>query len=143
MNVARLRSSRSSRQPPRRRARRLSSATLFEIPLSTCRLPGLNVPISGGGYFRLYPYALTRALARRLHHQGLPLVFYVHPWEFDTQQPRIRLPRWLPGMTHYHRLGSTVRKMRQLLVDFDFVPMRDAFALQLAEVAGNPAGRLG
>src|SRR5262249_59418118 len=96
----------------------------------------INVPLAGGAYFRIYPYALTRALGEHLQKkEGGGLVFYVHPWEFDTQQPRIRLPRWLPGVTHYHRLDSTVRKMRQLLVDFDFLPMRDAFALQLAETS--------
>ncbi len=114
---------------------------LFEVPLSTVRIPGagINVPLAGGAYFRIYPYALTRALSEHLQRQGGGLVFYVHPWEFDTEQPRIRLPRWLPGVTHYHRLDSTVRKMRQLLVDFDFVPMREAFALQLAEMGADPA----
>jgi len=128
-----------------------SGHRLFEVPLSTVRIPGarssvgLNLPLAGGAYFRLYPYALTRALGEHLRRkEGGGLVFYVHPWEFDTQQPRIRLPRWLPQMTHYHRLCSTVPKMRQLLVDFDFVPMRDAFALQLAEPAGAAArGRAG
>jgi polysaccharide deacetylase family protein (PEP-CTERM system associated) len=104
-----------------------SGATLFEIPLSTCRLPGLNVPISGGGYFRLYPYALTRALARRLQHQGLPLVFYVHPWEYDVDHPRIQMPRRVPELTHYHNLRSMAPKTRQLLRDLRFTTLRDAY----------------
>jgi polysaccharide deacetylase family protein (PEP-CTERM system associated) len=113
-----------------------SGARLFEVPLSTVRVPGMNLPLGGGGYFRMYPYALTRALSRRiLAHEDRGLVFYVHPWEFDTEQPRITLPRWLPQWTHYHRLESTVGNTRQLLADFRFVPMREAFALQLAEAA--------
>lgn len=112
-----------------------SGARLFEVPLSTVRVPGMNLPLGGGGYFRLYPYGLTRALSRRiLEHEDRGLVFYVHPWEFDTEQPRIKLPRWLPQWTHYHRLEATVGNTKQLLADFRFVPMREAFAQQLAEV---------
>ena len=116
-----------------------SGGRLFEVPLSTVRVPsansalGVNVPLGGGGYFRLYPYPLTRALGRHLlDHEGHGLVFYVHPWEFDTQQPRIRLPRWVPEVTHYHRLDSTAGKTRRLLADFSFAPMREAFAEELA-----------
>jgi polysaccharide deacetylase family protein (PEP-CTERM system associated) len=104
-----------------------SGANLFEIPLSTCRLPGVNVPISGGGYFRLYPYALTRALARRLHREGLPLVFYVHPWEYDVDHPRVAVPRAVPGFTHYHNLRSMAPKTRQLLREHRFMTLRDAY----------------
>ena len=117
-----------------------SGGRLFEVPLSTVRLPtsgsrlGVNVPLGGGGYFRLYPYALTHALSDHLCiREGGGLVFYVHPWEFDTKQPRIKLPRWVPEVTHYHRLDTTAEKTRRLLADFEFVPMREAFARQLAE----------
>lgn len=116
-----------------------SGGRLFEVPLSTVRVPGpnsrfgLNLPVAGGGYFRLYPYGLTRLLGRRLcDAEARSLVFYVHPWEFDEGQPRIKLPRWLPQVTHYHRLDSTAAKTRRLLADFPFVPMREAFAAELA-----------
>ena len=112
-----------------------SGGRMFEVPLSTVRVPGpesafgVNVPLGGGGYFRLYPYSLTRALGRHLlQNESHGLVFYVHPWEFDTAQPRVRVPRQLAGFTHYHRLDSTAEKTRQLLADFAFVPMREAFA---------------
>jgi polysaccharide deacetylase family protein (PEP-CTERM system associated) len=108
---------------------------VFEVPLSTVRVPGpesklgVNLPLGGGGYFRLYPYALTRALGRHmLRSEQHGLVFYVHPWEFDTGQPRVKVPRRLAGFTHYHRLGSTAERTRQLLADFAFVSMREAFA---------------
>ena len=121
-----------------------SGRRLFEVPLSTVRLPtsgsrlGVNVPLGGGGYFRLYPYALTRAFSDHLCiREGGGLVFYVHPWEFDTQQPHIKLTRWLPEVTHYHRLDTTADKTRRLLADFEFVPMREAFAQQLAEVVAR------
>lgn len=113
-----------------------SGARLFEVPLSTVRLPGMNFPLGGGGYFRLYPYRLTRALCHRiLDHEHRGLVFYVHPWEFDTRQPRISLPRWLPQWTHYHRLEATAENTARLLADFKFVPMREAFEHVLGGVA--------
>jgi len=112
-----------------------SGGRLFEVPLTTVRVPGpwspvgVNVPLGGGGYFRLYPYLLTRLLGQHLReYESHGLVFYVHPWEFDSGQPRVRLPRRLAEFTHYHALGSTARKTRRLLTDFKFVPMREAFA---------------
>jgi polysaccharide deacetylase family protein (PEP-CTERM system associated) len=110
---------------------------LFEIPLSTVRIPaassrrGLNLPLGGGGYFRLYPYAVTRLLTRQLvQREKQRLVFYVHPWEYDPDHPRILLPRWLPGRTHYMNLTSTHRKTCCLLRDFRFTTMRAAFGDQ-------------
>ena len=104
-----------------------SGAALYEIPLSVYRFPGVSVPISGGGYFRLYPYTLTRGLAKRLRREGQPLVFYVHPWEYDVDHPRISMPRRVPQFTHYHNLRSTTPKTRQLLRDFEFTTLRDAY----------------
>ena len=124
-----------------------SGGRVFEVPLSTVRVPGpestlgVNVPLGGGGYFRLYPYSLTRALSRHLlGNEGHGLVFYVHPWEFDSAQPRVKVPRRLAGFTHYHGLGATAEKTRQLLADFSFVSMREAFADQFAraEIVGDP-----
>ena len=104
-----------------------SGATLLEIPLSTLRVPRLTIPMSGGGYFRLYPYALTRAMVRQLHRRNEPLVFYVHPWEFDVDHPRIRMPGRVAQFTHYHKLGSMAPKTQRLLQDFRFTTLRDAY----------------
>jgi polysaccharide deacetylase family protein (PEP-CTERM system associated) len=115
-----------------------SGARLFEIPLSTVRVPGnglrlgLNVPVSGGAYFRLYPYRLTRALVQRLERAGERLVFYAHPWEYDPEHPRIRLPRLVPHVTHYMNLDAMAGRTRRLLADFRFVPIREAFAAEIA-----------
>ena len=62
---------------------------LWELPVSTVRLLGRNWPVAGGGYFRLYPYRLTRQGIRRINAEGHPAVVYLHPWEFDPEQPRI------------------------------------------------------
>ena len=115
-----------------------AGARLFEIPLSTVRLSGgglplgLNVPVSGGAYFRLYPYRLTRALVTRLQRAGERLVFYAHPWEYDPEHPRIRLPRVVPHITHYLNLDAMATRTRRLLADFRFVPIREAFAEEIA-----------
>jgi polysaccharide deacetylase family protein (PEP-CTERM system associated) len=108
-----------------------SGATLLEVPLSTVRLSRLSVPMSGGGYFRLYPYALTKTMIRLLHRGGLPLVFYVHPWEYDVEHPRIPMPRRVARFTHYHNLASMQPKTQKLLRDFQFTTVRDAYASML------------
>jgi polysaccharide deacetylase family protein (PEP-CTERM system associated) len=114
-----------------------SGARIFEIPLSTLRLPGasplgVNVPVSGGAYFRLYPYRLTRALVKRLERAGERMVFYAHPWEYDPEHPRIRLPSFVPHVTHYVNLGTMAARTRQLLADFRFVQVREAYAAEIA-----------
>jgi polysaccharide deacetylase family protein (PEP-CTERM system associated) len=94
--------------------------TLIELPASTARVAGMNLPIAGGGYFRLLPYAWTRWGIRRVNRvEGKPVVFYIHPWELDPDQPRMDV-----GMTtrvrHYAGLGQTERRLRRLLQDFHF-----------------------
>ena len=129
---------RAARQPGR--VTTPAGGTLFEVPLSTVRLPsarlpvGLNIPVSGGAYFRLYPYRLTRALVRRLERAGDRLVFYAHPWEYDPSHPRIRLPHPVSQITHYVNLAAMAGRTRQLLRDFRFVPIREAFAAEIAAV---------
>lgn len=110
-----------------------SGGRLFEIPLSTVRLPsarsrrGVNIPLGGGGYFRLYPYSVTRALVRHLvEHEAQGLVFYVHPWEYDPHHPVVKMPRTVPKITHYMNLSSTAGKTRRLLRDFSFTTMERA-----------------
>ncbi len=116
---------------------------IYEIPLSTLRLPhrnlsyGLNIPLCGGGYFRLYPYRLTRALIRMLMRGGERLIFYVHPWEYDPGHPRIDMPRWGPKFTHYHNLNSMLRKTKQLLSDHRFGSIQDVFGSQMKMEAAS------
>jgi polysaccharide deacetylase family protein (PEP-CTERM system associated) len=99
-------------------------ASLVEFPMSTWRLLGRNVPMAGGAYFRIYPYAFTRWAFEWINRQGKPAVFYLHPWEIDPEQPRIPLPRRI-ALTHYFNLGATERRLRRLLSDFRFAPMRE------------------
>jgi hypothetical protein len=95
--------------------------------------------MSGGGYFRLYPYRLTWAMAKLLEQQGKGLVFYVHPWEYDPAHPRVPMPRRMPKITHYFNLPSMLDRTRRLLADFRFGPIREAYASQLARSSSMPA----
>ena len=110
-----------------------AGAELFEIPLSTVRLPvGINVPVSGGAYFRLYPYGLTRTLIRRLERAGDRLIFYAHPWEYDPGHPRIRLPSPRVPAHPLREADSMTARTRRLLGDFRFVAIREAYAAEIA-----------
>ena len=93
---------------------------LVEFPLTTWRIAGVDVPIAGGGYFRLYPYALTRAgLGAVNRRDGQAFVFYLHPWEIDPGQPRVRASR-LSTFRHYNNLDRCEARLERLLGDFAF-----------------------
>jgi len=91
---------------------------LLEIPIATARLAGRNLPAGGGGYFRLLPYAISRALVRRLNAEGGAAVFYLHPWELDPEQPRIAGTGMKTRFRHYVNLHLTEPRLRKLLRDF-------------------------
>ena len=98
------------------------SGPILEFPLSTRRVLGKNVPVSGGAYFRIYPYWLTRANLRAAEAERLPVVFYLHPWELDPEQPIVRF-RARAMATHYVNLRSTAPKLERLLTDFRFTTL--------------------
>lgn len=104
---------------PRPQRLQTPAGPILELPMSVRRAAGRNVPVSGGAYFRLYPYALTRANFAHAERQGKPVVFYLHPWELDPGHPRVRF-HWKAWLTHYARLGSTRPKLARLLEDFAF-----------------------
>ena len=103
-----------------------ASGLLWEVPPSTVKCLGVRLPVAGGGYFRLYPYALLRALLRKLEAEGASLVMYMHPWEFDPDQPRME-GSLVSRMRHYLNLDKTEIRMRELLQDFSFAPIREVF----------------
>ena len=90
--------------------------------------------MGGGGYFRLYPYGWTRRGLRRVNRAGRPAAVYVHPWEFDSEQPRIRCGR-LTAFRHYVGLRRTERRLTRLLGDFSFGTISEAVA-EFREVSG-------
>lgn len=100
------------------------NGALKEFPISTVKLIGRYVPISGGTYFRIFPYRFVYNGIRMLNQSGRPAIFYIHPWEIDPAQPRIGLDRRV-GLTHYANLHKTLPKLRRLLNDFKFGPMEE------------------
>ncbi len=102
-----------------------ASSAIVEFPLSTVTRFGYRFPVAGGGYFRLMPYAVTSWAVRQLNaREGQPAIVYLHPWEIDPGQPRLPVGR-LAHFRHSVNTGSTVSKLRRLLRDFDFGPVRD------------------
>jgi polysaccharide deacetylase family protein (PEP-CTERM system associated) len=102
------------------RLRTEGGAEIIEFPPSTARLLGQIIPAAGGGYFRLYPYALSRWLMRRLNHsEGQPAVFYLHPWEVDPGQPQVNVS-WRSRFRHYNNLENCEARLDRLLSDFRF-----------------------
>jgi len=98
--------------------------TLKEFPISTLQLPKVTLPISGGAYFRIYPYQVTKQALRVVNRSSKPFTFYLHPWELDADHPHIHLPRRI-ALTHYFNLGKTETRFRKLLRDFKFKPMKE------------------
>ena len=97
-----------------------TAGTLVEVPGSTTRVGPLNLPVAGGGYFRILPYWWTKwgiERVNRLEHR--PVVFYLHPWEIDPDQPRLDAGM-LGTFRHYRNLHDTESRLRQLLRDFRF-----------------------
>ena len=94
--------------------------SLVEFPLSTLQMGSYRLPISGGGYFRLFPYWFTRYALKRINTADrLPFVFYLHPWEIDPNQPRVAAGM-LSRFRHYQNLERCQERLEHLLQDFSF-----------------------
>ncbi|MBI5468418.1 MAG: DUF3473 domain-containing protein [Deltaproteobacteria bacterium] len=104
--------------------------TICEVPPSTIRLFGHNIPMAGGGYLRLLPvWFLERGIRSINTAEGMPAVVYIHPWEFDAEQPRIRTP-FLRGFRHYNNIRNTEKKISHLLKNFSFGPVCEAIDIK-------------
>lgn len=104
---------------------------LIEVPPSTLRLFNRNLPSSGGGYFRLFPYALSRWMLRQVNSQDRsPAVFYFHPWEIDAGQPRMQGIGWKTYFRHYVNIGRMEKRLAHLLQDFRWGRMDRIFLHQ-------------
>jgi polysaccharide deacetylase family protein (PEP-CTERM system associated) len=98
-----------------------STGNLWEFPASVARIARTNIPISGGGYFRLLPYRLTSRLLKRINSQYMqPFVFYIHPWDLDPDQPRLKVSTRAMRFRHYVNLATAEQKLVRLLADFTF-----------------------
>jgi polysaccharide deacetylase family protein (PEP-CTERM system associated) len=114
---------------------------LLEVPVSTARLFNRNWPASGGGYFRLMPYEISRWLLRQVNQrEAQAAVFYFHPWEIDPEQPRVAGIDAKTRFRHYLNLHRTEARLRRLLGDFrwgrmDHIFLRDAGSARDTETA--------
>lgn len=104
------------------------SRTICEYPPTTVPIAGMDLPAAGGGYFRLYPWWCSKLLMQRVLQQGRPLMFYVHPWEIDPDQPRLRAGSSMNRIRHYLNLASTTSKLERLLASFRFGTLSEAIA---------------
>ncbi len=103
---------------------------LIEFPITTTTFLGRNLPLGGGGYLRVLPYLYMRWGMRRVNRdEGRAALVYVHPWEVDPDQPRVPTAGKRGFSSHYVNLGRTETKLRRLLRDFRFAPLRDVLEL--------------
>ncbi len=102
---------------------------IIEVPPVTLRMFGFNLPLAGGGYFRVSPLSLSLWVIRRMNAEKHPAVIYLHPWELDPAQPRVPIPL-LRRFRHYANLAATESKLRRLLLSGSFTRLRDILALQ-------------
>ena len=86
------------------------------------------MPCSGGGYFRVFPYSFTRYGISKCNREKRPVVFYLHPWEVDPQQPKIDLPP-MKRFRHYYNLEKTEKRLEYLLDDFEFTTIKEVLKL--------------
>lgn len=115
---------------------RPGAGALVEIPMTTVRIGGRNLPCAGGGYFRLMPYALFRLLLRRFNRlDAASGVFYFHPWEIDPGQPRIAAASRMSRFRHTVNLAAMPGRLEHLLHDFTWDRMDRVFAAALARPA--------
>ena len=103
-------------------------AGLLELPVTTARFFDRNWPASGGGYFRLLPYALSRWLLQKVNQRDRqPAIFYFHPWEIDARQPRIAGISAKTRFRHYVNLQYTEGRLQRLIADFKWGRMDQVF----------------
>ena len=116
---------------------------VLEVPVTTLRVLGRNLPSSGGGYFRLLPYAVSRWMIGRVNAVDREAaVFYFHPWEIDADQPRVPGIDGRTRFRHYVNIGRMERRLRRLLGDFSWGRMDDIFLRPAERAAAAPVARL-
>ena len=109
----------------------VGASKLTEIPITTVAMLGRNWPCGGGGYFRLFPYALSRWALRHVNDdEGQSAVFYFHPWEIDPEQPRVEGVGWKTRFRHYLNLDKLEGRVANLLRDFRWGRLDQVFGLR-------------
>jgi polysaccharide deacetylase family protein (PEP-CTERM system associated) len=110
-----------------------ASGEIIEFPPSTVRVVGVNIPVAGGGYFRLIPYPLFRMGVRKINRRDRQAsIFMVHAWEIDPDQPVMPGPK-LRNWRHRKNLHRTSERLTQLIKDFRFAPVREVLRLRTGD----------
>jgi len=118
-------------------------AGLLEVPPTTLRAGERNWPSSGGGYFRLLPYAVSRWMIRHVNRSDRQsAVFYFHPWEIDPGQPRVAGIDAKTRFRHYLNLGTMERRLDRLLGDFRWGRMDEIFLALRSDAPALPGAAL-
>jgi len=107
---------------------RIPNSSLVEFPISTLKIGPLNIPISGGGYFRLIPYPLIRAGFRRLNALDKPFIFYIHPWEVNPKIPKINGMSTFSRFRTYTGIPGAFKKLSHIMKDFTFAPVHEVLS---------------
>lgn len=124
------------REAPRFGFRPVAGSSLIEIPVTTVELAGRRMAAGGGGFFRLFPYGVSRWAIDRVNRRDLrPAAFYFHPWEIDPGQPRRTDAPLRSRLRHYTNLGVMADKLRRLVRDFRWGRMDEVVAREAARIA--------
>lgn len=114
---------------------------IAELPMASCRWGPVQIPASGGAYFRLYPYALTRRNLHWLERRGHFANFYIHPWELDPDHPRLP-STWKQALAHEQGLHKVKGRLDRLMSDFRFTTLGEKLAQALAGPQPLPSMRV-
>lgn len=115
--------------------RETNSGPIVEFPLAVLRTRFWNMPVSGGGYFRLYPLRLTISCLEKINRSRHPYVFYVHPWEIDPDQPKLPINSRLKTWRHRVNLKTTYSKLDILMRRFRFSTMSETIRQSVSPVS--------
>ena len=121
---------------------RRAGGEIVEFPPSTYQLMGQNIPVAGGGYLRLFPWPVTKAIIERINEKEKQAVMvYVHPWEVDVEQPRLK-GSWKSELRHRINLDTTLTKLRGLLTEFKFKPLSTLLDSSGLTIRQEPDGEM-
>lgn len=119
------------REAPRFAFRPVAGADLIEIPVTTVEAMGRRMAAGGGGFFRVLPYAFSQWAMRRVNEQDeRPIIFYFHPWEVDTEQPRVAHAPLKSRLRHYTNIDGMEAKLRRMLKEFAWGRMDNVAATE-------------
>lgn len=105
--------------------------TIWEFPPSTLKIGNINFPIAGGGYFRLLPLPFVNWGIKQINKEGAPAVMYLHPWEIDKEQPKIKVG-FLLRFRHYVNIGRAESKLKALINEHAFSSIVNVLREQLS-----------